>query len=1371
MKLYNRKNIFSSMSKKTIITNDRTIEQILIDEVDLPLKLHSYAKVCIQDFEIPKKMYKHVRPNDRAVLIVQVIPRGGDSGQIFKMVALIAIAVGISFIPGGQTVGAQIGFAALKIGLYVGATLALNALIPPPKPSFGGTSSISGSAADATNIITGSGNTARNLAPVTRTYGQIRSFPNYASQPYNEIKGKNADQITFFYALFDIGLGEYEISDIKLGETDLEFFDEVQTNIIFTDTSDDFTIFNVGRADRFADAVGANLNDDGVEVVRTTQLDTEKIEIFIQFPMGLFGSNTSGAKVSESVTYRVSRSPSGAGTFTPYPRSELKSITGVDVATVYDQFSMPIESNFTELIHIRAYSKFSRGRIIRIVKNDFWSGTTFKYKLAAGAPFPNFGDKYFILGSTFTIVLITLTEVTLNRSFSYRKSIRLPVSPPVGNKNDIGDIGQSIPLEIGGFLRTESDRFTVTSNFDASFFFSFELDLPSTGEFDIKLERITSTNNANFRTNTDSSWSSLTSFKENTTLIINTKVKHTFLELKIKSTDQLTGQIADLNLVSHSILPFYDGVDFSNKKATSNPAWIFVDLLTGELNQRAVSKDRIDTNSISEWAEFCEVENEVDEDEFQETYKHETNFAISDSQTVRTLLNSICSTGRASLHLFDSNYGVIIDQFQDIPTQIFSNRNIKVFSSSRNYTEKIDGFSVKFLNRDKLFSVDFFDAFADDSPIGGSKLEELESFGITRDIQAYAFGRYMLAQALLRQEQVTIEVDIENLASQRGDLVLWQQDVMKNGGFPCRIIGISGGIITIDAPISENFDKIQIRNSLGEIIERDVIQVISSTELQLSTLTNINIGSLAVIGFTDLVSVKYIIKEIVPTSNLSAAISLVEFNESIYTAEKTVIADYDPTINPNDPNNTTAPDQVVLTLEFDGDNRICSNELGSYIFTIDLSWIYSGDIPVVNYEVHVAVDGELFELVTITVEESFNYTVRPNDLNLLHEFKVLALSASGAKANINTVESSSVTPDPLFIPFDDVLEFSINVINESLQLEWVPVIQCGIRNYAIRFSPSLLPSLTWSDAYPIAILDRNTDNITINSRTGSYFIKAVNFLGQESLNARKAITNIANVVDLNFIQSVNDFPALTGFNDNTQVLSDSVLLLESGDDEFFSEGFYSYTEFIDLGTIVQARYTSKIEAVGLSLLDFMDRWDNLTNDFVPTMSQVTSSDWSVEAQVRGATSISAIDSWLTLSSIIKISFGTGDDFTEFRKFTSGDFTFKIAQFRIKLSSLEKSVSPRLINGLIEVDMPDRTYSQNDIQSPDSTFRVDYSPYFYLKPAISISMESSLSGDYWTIENSDETGFDITFRDSQDQTIPRTFDFLAKGFGYQNDVII
>ena len=79
-------------------------------------------------------------------------------------------------------------------------------------------------------------------------------------------------------------------------------------------------------------------------------------------------------------------------------------------------------------------------------------------------------------------------------------------------------------------------------------------------------------------------------------------------------------------------------------------------------------------------------------------------------------------------------------------------------------------------------------------------------------------------------------------------------------------------------------------------------------------------------------------------------------------------------------------------------------------------------------------------------------------------------------------------------------------------------------------------------------------------------------------------------------------------------------------------------------------------------------------------------------------------------------------------------------------------------------MEDRIQSENDIVSGAGTKTVTFTnPFKTANYAVGITGENMATGDYFVVTNKTISNFQVTFKNSSDTAISRTFDMIAKGF--------
>jgi hypothetical protein len=81
----------------------------------------------------------------------------------------------------------------------------------------------------------------------------------------------------------------------------------------------------------------------------------------------------------------------------------------------------------------------------------------------------------------------------------------------------------------------------------------------------------------------------------------------------------------------------------------------------------------------------------------------------------------------------------------------------------------------------------------------------------------------------------------------------------------------------------------------------------------------------------------------------------------------------------------------------------------------------------------------------------------------------------------------------------------------------------------------------------------------------------------------------------------------------------------------------------------------------------------------------------------------------------------------------------------------------------KVDMPDREEHGQDVVCPAGGKTETFAKPFMAKPQIGITIQSANVGDYYNLSSVSQNNFTIQIRDSGNNGVERTIDWLAKGY--------
>jgi hypothetical protein len=396
-----------------------------------------------------------------------------------------------------------------------------------------------------------------------------------------------------------------------------------------------------------------------------------------------------------------------------------------------------------------------------------------------------------------------------------------------------------------------------------------------------------------------------------------------------------------------------------------------------------------------------------------------------------------------------------------------------------------------------------------------------------------------------------------------------------------------------------------------------------------------------------------------------------------------------------------------------------------------------------------------FELMF--VEDGVVYDVRARTINKL-----------GAKSEFATGSHQTVGQTE---PPQNVSDFAINIVGTEAHCRWTPVTDLDLSHYVIRHS-RLTTGALYSDAMTVADkISRPGNSAVVPAMTGTYLIKAVDKSGIESLSAASSVAIIDAIPNLNLVETVTEDPTFAGAKTDV-VLYESSIILDSdvlfddksglfddaeGSFDFAGGGFaltgtYDFDNSVDLGAVYTSRVTAVVEFVRIDVVNSFDAalglFDARSGLFDGDASNF--GDANVELYVST----------------------TEDDpagaptYSAYRKFVVGDYKARALRFRAILTTENSNVTPQVTTLEVTVDMPERTVAGEDIVSgTDAGGKVvTFTRAFKVSPALGISAQNLVSGDFYEIVSKSAGGFTIRFKDSGGTVVNRTFDFVARGYG-------
>ena len=138
----------------------------------------------------------------------------------------------------------------------------------------------------------------------------------------------------------------------------------------------------------------------------------------------------------------------------------------------------------------------------------------------------------------------------------------------------------------------------------------------------------------------------------------------------------------------------------------------------------------------------------------------------------------------------------------------------------------------------------------------------------------------------------------------------------------------------------------------------------------------------------------------------------------------------------------------------------------------------------------------------------------------------------------------------------------------------------------------------------------------------------------------------------------------------------------------------------------------------------------------------------------------------------KIQISTSNDnstYTDFSDYILGNYKARYIKLRVKMTTLNADSTPAISALSATIDMPDRTVAVANTASGTSGSgkAITFSPAFKDLQGLAISVGNLDNNDRYVITSKSATGFTITFYQGAGtgSVIDRTFDYVAKGYGY------
>lgn len=794
---------------------------------------------------------------------------------------------------------------------------------------------------------------------------------------------------------------------------------------------------------------------------------------------------------------------------------------------------------------------------------------------------------------------------------------------------------------------------------------------------------------------------------------------------------------------------------------SDNPAWVFYDLAT---NARYGLGDFIPAEQVDKWAlyEIAQYCDELVPDGFGETEPRFTcNLLLDNRGEAYQVMQSLASVFRGMIYWAAGAVTFSQDAPQDA-AYLFTPANVVdgkftyqgASAKARHSVVNVAWNDPEDFYRRKVEYVEDQTAIAS----FGVQQTEVVAFGCTSRGQAHRLGKWLLYTEQNESETVLFKTGVEGIVSRPGQVIKIADPARAGIRMGGRILAATTSTITVDqepsASVSGNLLSVMLSD--GTVEERTVTgQVGNVLTVQPAYSAAPQVMAIWVLKSSTVEPQTFRVISIKEENGGVFAVSALRHDPDKYAAVEDGVQ-----LEPKSYSVLTAAPSAPENIDVSESLYQSSSEVRA---KITVSWDKVS--RAVSYLVRYRKDNENF----IELPETQFNDVEILDVNPgTFEFQVVAIGSTGKRSTATTAtqEIYGKTSPP-----GNVQNFSMIPNAGQAYLTWDKSVDLDVLvggEIRVRHTPRVTAQ-AWKDGVDIIpALNGTATSAVAPLLAGTYMAKFIDSSGNYSEIESMIVTTVPYAQAQNIVETVTEDPAFTGTKTNMRIDAiESALVLTSGtlvddypliDDvgdweyqgDVAASGTYEFAGTTDLGAVYPTRISSEIDLEAFDVgnlidshTDPIDSWEDIDGAAV--------NDVNAQLYVRTTEDDpNATPTW-----------------TDWKLIRAGEYNARAFQFKLICTSGNPDHNFYIRTLEVVLDMADRVINVGPYSSgTGASYRVTYGNPFYAAPVIGITAPALASGDYMTITNEDETGFDIVFKNSGGTIVNRSFYVLAKGYGRQ-----
>lgn len=552
------------------------------------------------------------------------------------------------------------------------------------------------------------------------------------------------------------------------------------------------------------------------------------------------------------------------------------------------------------------------------------------------------------------------------------------------------------------------------------------------GQYDVRVRRLTpdGDNSGNMTYLTMSSWTLIRSLVPGSPIVYQNRPL-TVIELEIKATEQLSGNLDDFNCLFESYAPIWKDGEW-REEPTNLPSSLALLLATSRVIRRPTTMEAMDLDTYRNFQSWCE--------------KHGWMFnqVITDGDMVQGILHSVLSAARASYTHRNGLHSVVWDDPDAPAVFLYGPRNSWGFKGSKMfYKTAPQALRMRFLNEEKSYQEDERVVYADGYDASNAvEIIEWEQDGVTSPELIYKHGRLRLADLTLRPESYEFQTDFSFLCVERGDRIRCVHDVTMWGMAQARVMEVipetpetpdaaptrAVGIV-IDEYVTMAADKnyavrictpdnaslhFSIRTDPGDSTR----ELYFPTPIPLSQAPRFD--DLLAFGVAERETADLQVLSVEPGDNLTAVISCQDAAPGVYKAIDGPIPPWDSMITEDSPYRRGAPN-VPLAQDIITDERALLSVAGvgllpRIMVTYRVPEKRGVTVAGIDARIRVAGGGSGWTRADVTYVDASVFYINGVDELETYEFQMRALSSLGVASEFSPTYTAEVvgrtTPPP-----------------------------------------------------------------------------------------------------------------------------------------------------------------------------------------------------------------------------------------------------------------------------------------------------------------------------------------------------------------------